>query len=193
MTKWLILSQTMNNEYKQCKDTLDEEKTDGETPVLLSSYIQCKNLWQQQKCRMESVTDILFQLIQQKKQLKSSVSEHNEKVKIKCSEYQKESKQYEESVENRKIFEDNLQKTLTKLNDEIETENKTNKHQCELFDEYNTLENELVKYKSITKDCKKLIKTYNEFDSMNEETTEQMEKYFDNKWIESMKLWYKWD
>ena len=47
-------------------------------------------------------------------------------------------------------------------------------------------------FKTALERCAELIRSYREFDAVNDERTGTMEQFFAEKWTGSMKVWYGW-
>mmetsp|Transcript_46111 Transcript_46111/g.73887 ORF Transcript_46111/g.73887 Transcript_46111/m.73887 type:complete len:557 (-) Transcript_46111:316-1986(-) len=195
MALWDKFTAAMTEHYAECKKGIEseEKKDNSNTSGLLAYFVQNKLKWQQQQNNMELVTEHLKELYMKQRQLKSAISVHSQTATQKMVEYKKILNEYEKSKAKRIQLEAELKQMLKALNAECDTENKLNETQCSLLDDYHTLDVELAKFNSLLDKCKIQIHKYRDFDPLNEKIIDEMQEYFDMKWRQYMKVWWKWD
>ncbi len=82
---------------------------------------------------------------------------------------------------------------MDEINQITDEENKVNKEKCEMLDNLNVSVVEKENFDVLLRKCKSLTSKYSEFQNNVEDKSNELEKYFVDKWDGHEKVWPQWD
>eukprot|EP01084_Bolivina_argentea_P178949 309270_1 len=201
LTKWNDFSIQLENRFKnksKLSQDVDEKKQDDkqhhdDIVQLLNSYTNCMKLLYKQQLRTEEITGYAKSLSTTKKKLRKIVQEYTDKEEPGQQKYTQLCSNYTNLKKQRESKQLQIIKLISEINDITKQENETNKQKCEMLDNLNISIVEKEKYDQLLTKCKSLTIQYMEFQGNVDNKSDELQKYYSEKWDAHEKLWPKWN
>ena len=142
---------------------------------------------------MESNSRFVSELIAQKRRLKVWTDKFENALPLQNAQYREAVVHCDEAREVRTKSHEALLEAVDRLNDAIDDENARNEKQFREGDECRALNDELKAMRAQSTLCAQLIRDYQRFDALSDETVRSLRQRLARRWIDSMRRWFAWD
>eukprot|EP01083_Nonionella_stella_P307157 1078607_1 len=201
LKEWNDLSNTLQKQFENRNDNDDayDEKKEpndsekGSVLQILDLYTSCMKSLEELKHNSDDISEYVISLSKSKKELKNTVKEYSANRQSSQQTGDELCAQYANVKSQRQHLQAKVANMMKEVNRLTDDENEINTHKCKTLETVQVLTMEEQTYNELLGKCKSLSSKYKEFEKNVEQRTEEIQKYFGEKWDEHERLWTKWN